>query len=85
MPTLDDSIEELKAFRKNLNAAAEDNEDVRNGISTPEEEKQEPEFQMYDVIAETSIQILQNEHYSYLNQYNLYMGLLLYIYLLYNV
>ena len=62
MPNLNDSIDEIKRFQENLNKAAETNDDVKAGISTPEEEKEEPEFQMYDVIAETTIKILQNEH-----------------------
>ena len=62
MATLDESVEAVNEFRKNLNEAAETNDNVKDGISTPEEEKQEPEFMMYDVIAETTIEILQNEH-----------------------
>ena len=62
MPNLNDSIDEIRRFQENLNKAAETNDDVKAGISTPEEEKEEPEFQMYDVIAETTIKILQNEH-----------------------
>ena len=61
MPTLDDSIKEIKRFKENLKEAAKTDDDVKNGIVTPEEEMKEPDFQIYDIIAETTIQILQNK------------------------
>lgn len=56
-----DLIKEVKEFQKHLNEAAENTQDVKDGKCTPEDEKQEPAFRLYNSIAESTVKILQNE------------------------
>lgn len=53
------TIDDLNNFKDNLSKAAENTEDVKKGDATLEEEKQEPDFLLFDAISESSIAILQ--------------------------
>lgn len=56
---LNDSVENLKSFQEKLKEATTSTQDVKEGVATPEEEKQEPAYILYNKIAENSINILQ--------------------------
>lgn len=56
---LAESIDSIKKFQFNLNEAAEHTQDVKDGVSTPEEERQEPDYILFNHIAESTINILQ--------------------------
>lgn len=56
---LNDSVESIKNFQNKMEEAAGKTEDVKDGTSTKEEEKQEPAYVLFSAIAETSINILQ--------------------------
>ena len=58
---LDESIKALNEFKQNLFKASENTEDVKNGDCTPEDERQEPDYKLYNSIADTSIEILKGE------------------------
>ena len=51
----------MLALREHLRKSVEMSEDVKNGYSTPEEERQEPSYVLYDSIIESVIDILQSE------------------------
>lgn len=57
---MNDSIDSIKNFQKDMEAASANTEDVKNGTATKEEEQQEPGYILYNGIAETSIQIMQS-------------------------
>ena len=53
------AVDEINNFREAMRKATENSDDVKDGISTVEEEQQEPEFVLFDAIAESSINTLQ--------------------------
>ena len=61
MADLKDSLKEMLLLREHLRKSVEMSEDVKNGYSTPEEERQEPSYILYDSIIESVIDILQSE------------------------
>ena len=54
-------VKEAQQFQKNLEEAAKHTKDVQDGKCTPEEEKEEPAFKLYNSIAESTVKILQND------------------------
>ena len=58
---MNDSIEDIKKYREVLKEAFTNSDDVKEGISTAEEETEEPIYKLYDGIAECVIKILQSE------------------------
>ena len=56
---MNDSIENIKDFQKKMEDASGNTEDVRSGMSTKEEEQQEPAYLLLNGIADTSVKILQ--------------------------
>ena len=57
----EDFVKEVRQFQEHLNEAAENTSDVKEGRCTPEDEKNEPAFKLYNSIAETTIKTLQND------------------------
>lgn len=57
----EENITDLRHTQEKLKDAAENSEDVRNGVSTPEEEKKEPGYVIYNEIMETTVKILQSD------------------------
>jgi len=58
---LNESAEGIEKFKEEMNTAAENSEDVKNGKCTAEEEKMEPEFILSKGIADTCLNILRSE------------------------
>jgi division protein CdvB (Snf7/Vps24/ESCRT-III family) len=56
---LNESIDDIKGFKEKLKEATKFTEDVKNGDATPEDEQQEPDYILYQAIADSSIQIMQ--------------------------
>lgn len=56
---IDESVERLNQFKKNLNESAENTEDVKNGEATPDEERAEPTYVLYNQIADTTVKIMK--------------------------
>lgn len=56
---LNQSIDDMKKFKEKLEEATHHTEDVENGDATPEEEQHEPDYILYQAIADNSIQIMQ--------------------------
>ena len=56
---LDASVAELEDLKQKLHEAAEHTQDVENGDATPDEERQEPEYILFNKITETTLEILK--------------------------
>ena len=57
---LNESIDDIKNFQKDMEEASGNTEDVKNGTATKEEEQQEPAYILYKGISESSIGIMQS-------------------------
>lgn len=56
-----ESIDDINRTKEKLEEAAENSEDVKNRTSTPEKEKQEPGYIIYNAIMNTTVKILQSQ------------------------
>ena len=56
---INEQINNMKNFQKNMKKASEETQDVKDGISTPEEEQQEPSYILFNAITDNCIQTLQ--------------------------
>jgi len=54
-------VKELNHLREELKHAAMNSDDVKEGVSTPEEELKEPGYIIYDAIVETVVNILSSD------------------------
>ncbi len=52
-------METIKEAKKKVEEAIQHTDDVKDGKSTPEEEKQEPGYLLYNQIADTMLEIMQ--------------------------
>lgn len=56
---MSDAIDGIEAFKDRLKKATEETEDVKNGDATPEEEQKEPDYILFNAIADNSIEIMK--------------------------
>ncbi len=58
---INEQINNMKNFQENMKKASEETADVKDGVTTPEEEQQEPSYVLFNAITENCIQTLQLE------------------------
>lgn len=56
---INEQINNMKNFQENMKKASEGNQDVKDGITTPDEEQHDPSYVLFNAITENCIHTLQ--------------------------